>query len=195
MRPHLEFGPVCRLAAVAILMLVILGSGARGQDLDKGRQPAPAGAATGALPPPASPTLPPPSRIQITDVRLRRSAESAVRTAAARVAVPGCGALLFEFVDQQGVPLATRLDALQMSFQDYVHTVIFVDGRARRACDGPTAVTMPGSRVVYLCGALIREPHSETWVTIVHEVLHSLGLAEHPPTPAFISSRVRTLCQ
>lgn len=146
-------------------------------------------------PPPAAPTETPRSRIQIRDVRLRRSAESAIRAASARVETSGCGSLLSEFADQRGQPLATRLTTLQMSLQDYLHTVIFVDGSAHRACQGPAAVTMPGSRVVYLCGRLTREPANEAWVTIVHEVLHSLGLAENPPTPAFISNRVRTQCR
>lgn len=81
-----------------------------------------------------------------------------------------------------------------MSLRDYLHAVYFVDGARLRSCTGPVAVTMPGSRVVYLCDGLTRQGTSETWVTIIHEVLHSLGLGESPPTPAFISGRVRTHC-
>jgi hypothetical protein len=102
--------------------------------------------------------------------------------------------MLSEFVDERGQPLAARLETLRLSLRDYLHAVYFVDGRRLRSCSGPVAVTMPGSRVVYLCDGLTRQGTSETWVTVIHEVLHSLGLAENPPTPAFISHRVRTHC-
>lgn len=135
-----------------------------------------------------------PFKILISDVRLRRSAELALRLASARVAATGCRGLLSEFVDERGQPLATRLETLGMSLRDYLHTVYFVDGSDLRSCSEPVAVTMPGSRVVYLCRGLTQQGTSETWVTVIHEVLHSLGLAENPPTPAFISDRVRTHC-
>lgn len=82
-----------------------------------------------------------------------------------------------------------------MSLHDYLQTMLFVDGRRHRACQEAVAVTMPGSRVVYLCGALTAESRNDAWVAIIHEALHSLGLAENPPTPDFISNRVRAHCR
>lgn len=144
----------------------------------------------------ASPqTTAPRSRILISDVRLRRAAESAVRSALTRVAANGCRGLLSEFVDQRGHPLTARLETLRMSLADFLQVVVFVDGSGHRSCQEPVAVTTPGSRVVYLCRGLIRESRNDAWVAIIHEVLHSLGLAENPPTPAFISDRVRAHCR
>jgi hypothetical protein len=146
-----------------------------------------------AIPPPTL-TATPRSRIQISDVRLKRSAELALRFASEQVAANGCRGLLSEFVDERGQTLEARLERLQLSLRDYLHAVYFLDGSALPSCTGPVAVTTPGSRVVYLCSRLTRESTSETWVTIIHEVLHSLGLGEHPPSPAHISNRVRKHC-
>jgi hypothetical protein len=138
---------------------------------------------------------PPSFRVQISDAQLRDAAELALRTASARVAASRCQGLLVEFADQRGQPLAVRLKAVRMSLHDYLRAVYFVDGRAHRSCRGPVAVTVPGSRMVYLCGdAFVRLSPDEAWITILHEVLHSLGLGERPPTPAFISFRVRERC-
>lgn len=185
MRPRPSCGSLAWVTITALLVLLTLAQrvhGQEGRDVDD----------VTARPPRTSTSR---SRIQVTDVRLRRSAESAIRSASARVATPGCRDLLSEFLDERGQPLAARLEALQLSFQDYLHTVIFVDGSAKPSCEGPVAVTMPGSRVVYLCARLTREPLAEAWVAIVHEVLHTLGLPENPPTPSFISNRVRKLCR
>lgn len=131
----------------------------------------------------------------MSDVRLKRAADSAVRIALKRVAAHGCRGLLSEFVDEVGQPLSTRLETLGLSLQEFLQTVLFVDGSRHRACHDSVAVTMPGSRVVYLCRGLIAESRNDAWVAIVHETLHSLGLGENPPTPEFISSRVRAQCR
>lgn len=196
MRPCLWFRPTFWVTTAAILVSLTLAPDVRGQDgcmvTDTPQAPVPD---AGAAAPRPTRTVPPRSRIQISDARLRRTAESAVRAASTRIAAGGCRGLLSEFADQHGQPLETRLAALQMSLEEYLQAVVFVDGRGHRLCQGPVAVTMPGSRVVYLCGGLTRESPSDAWVTILHEVLHSLGLGENPPTPAFIADRVRARCR
>ena len=196
MRPGLSFGSVLRVTANATLAILALSPTARGQasDTPPGEPEAltaDAGDATPRAPLAAAPRW----RIQISDVRLRRAAESAVRAASMRLGANGCGRLLSAFVDQRGQPLTARLETLGMSLQEFLQAVIFVDGSRHRSCQGPVAVTMPGSRVVYLCDALIHESRNDAWVAIVHEVLHALGLGESPPTPAFISDRVREHCR
>lgn len=196
MRPHPGFQFLDRLAALAILALLTLARAVHGQEAIR---PASAlhAATSGArdTSPSAARTTTPPFRIQIGDARLRDSAELALRTASARVAVSRCQDLLSEFADQAGQPLATRLEAVRMSLHEYLRAVYFVDGSTQRACRGPVAVTRPGSRLVYLCGeAFARLSPDEAWVIIIHEVLHSLGLGERPPSPAFISFRVRERC-
>lgn len=111
------------------LVVLVLASAVHGQDAS-----------------PAS-LEPPPFKILISDVRLRRSAALALRLASARVAATGCRGLLTEFVDARGQPLAARLKTLGMSLQDYLRTVYLVDAGRLRACTYPLAVTTPGSRV------------------------------------------------
>ncbi|AMY09528.1 hypothetical protein LuPra_02745 [Luteitalea pratensis] len=194
MRPHRGFRYLACPTIPAILVMLMVARGAHGQEPVPVVGPqAPASVVTDAIPAPA-PAAVSPFKVLISEVRLKRSAELALGFASARVAANGCGGLLSEFVDEQGQPLAARLETLRMSLQDYLHTVYFLDGSDLRSCRGPMAVTTPGSRVVYVCGGLVRQSHGDAWVTIIHEVLHSLGLAENPPSPAFISNRVRKLC-
>lgn len=196
MPPPFKFGSAFRIAATAILVVLTLARSAHGQAPDRAsRQPQAPVANTGGAVQPSPQTTAPRPRLLISDVRLRRAAESAFRSALTRVAANGCQGLLSEFVDHHGQPLSARLETLRMSLHDFLHTVLFVDGSRHRACQEPVAVTMPGSRVVYLCGGLIQESRNDAWVAIIHEALHSLGLAENPPTPAFISDRVRALCR
>ena len=84
--------------------------------------------------------------------------------------------------------------------QGYLRLVIFLDARRESAMRqaGVLAFTSRNSRVVYLCGrdferAERRDPR-ETQVTIIHEMLHSLGLGENPPSPRAISFQVLQRC-
>ncbi|AMY07639.1 hypothetical protein LuPra_00813 [Luteitalea pratensis] len=139
------------------------------------------------------------SRVYIADTRVRRAAESALQIASTQAATRRCQRVLSEFVDGGQPPLTARLNALKLPLQEYVRTVVFVDGGSLPACrKSVLAVTMPGSRVVHLCGAAFADVagHSpvEAGVLVMHEVLHTLGLGESPPSPAYISRRVRELC-
>ncbi len=111
-----------------------------------------------------------------------------------------CARLFSEFQDGDGQPLAARLRQLQSTPADYLQLVYFHDGEVNAACkrEGTLAFTQVGSRVVYVCGrdfarAWNKQPR-ETIATIIHEMLHSLGLGENPPTPRQISYRVEKLC-
>jgi hypothetical protein len=75
-----------------------------------------------------------------------------------------------------------------------------VDGAGRGDCrrDGILAFSSTGSRVVYLCGrdfvrAAQRSPE-ETRAAIIHEMLHTVGLGENPPSSTETTYRVKQLC-
>jgi hypothetical protein len=55
-----------------------------------------------------------------------------------------------------------------------------------------------GSRIIHVCGhAFVRATKrdaEEAQATIIHELLHSLGLGENPPSPRQITYRVKELC-
>ena len=61
-----------------------------------------------------------------------------------------------------------------------------------------SAFTAQGSRVVYLCGRDFerawRRDVAEVQATVIHELLHSLGLGENPPSPRAINNRIQQLC-
>jgi len=193
--PHLG-----RLFCCSILLFfLVLAVPARGQESTTLAHAPPAGTAASDVSRAAPKSAAAASRVYIADARVRRAAQSALQVASTQAATRRCQRVLSEFADRDQQPLASRLHALRLPLQEYVRTVVFVDGGSLPACrKSVLALTMPGSRVVHLCGAAFADvaEHSpvEAGVLVMHEVLHTLGLGESPPSPAFISRRVRELC-
>ena len=140
------------------------------------------------------------SRIYIKDPYVRDAVGLALRGASEWLQAPKCQALLTEFSDQKGRALTERLVELGMSLPDYVTAIIVQDGETHTQCgeQGVLAFTIVGSRVIHVCGrtfarAAQRDPE-EARATIIHELLHSLGLGENPPLPRDITYRVKQLC-
>jgi hypothetical protein len=139
-------------------------------------------------------------RVYITDVYARHAVYRALTHAAAWLASPGCQGLLLEFRDSHGRPLTEKLAETGGDLEHYLRLLVFLDGSDGAPCrQGPVlAFTSPGSRVVYVCGreferACKREPEQAPSI-IIHEMLHSLGLPEHPPPPRYITRRVQEAC-
>ena len=149
-----------------------------------------------AIPAPALPAF----RIYISDARVGSAAMQALGRASERLATAACRELLSEFTDGAGRPLADKLTGLRMSAEAYLRLIVVVDGSRLRPCMGTVtlAFTTPGSRVVYLCGTSfatkLQQSPTEATNTIIHELLHSLGLGENPPSSEDISRRIRQLC-
>ena len=123
-----------------------------------------------------------------------------LRSAAEWLKAPRCQTLLTEFSDQRGRALTERLAELQMSLAEYLDAIIIEDDERYSRCrdEGVLAFTAVGSRIVYVCGpgftrAAQRDPQ-EVKAALVHELLHSLGLGENPPSPRQITYRVNQLC-
>jgi hypothetical protein len=139
--------------------------------------------------------------VVIKDVYTRDAAKRSLTRAHEWLAKPECQSLFSEFRDEHGIALIERVHDLTATVQSYLQLVYFFDGEQNRVCkrDGVLAFTERGSRVIYLCGrdferASHRNP-PEVQATLIHEVLHSLGLGENPPSPRFITDRVRRLCE
>ena len=83
-----------------------------------------------------------------------------------------------------------------VSAADYVGVLIFLEGSSQSVCQSGAALggTRPGSRVVFLCGEpfdrTVRSNARLAEAVIIHEMLHSLGLGENPPSSQEITSRV-----
>jgi hypothetical protein len=139
-------------------------------------------------------------KVLIADPVTRDATRQALDGAAKWLSVSQCARLFSEFQDVDGRPLDARLHQLESTPADYLRLIYFHDGEVNPACKrhGVLAFTEVGSRVVYVCGrdfgrAWKKEPR-ETVATLIHEMLHSLGLGENPPTPREITYKVLKLC-
>ena len=131
---------------------------------------------------------------------VRDAARAGLIAASTQLELPACQSLLSEFRNQRGQPLTATLLALNMSLTEYARLVVFLDGESQPTCSrhGVLAFTVTGSRVVHVCGRAFarawKKDALEVRAAIIHELLHSLGLGENPPTPAHITARVKRLC-
>jgi len=137
-------------------------------------------------------------------VRLESGSGLAVRTAlvgaSQRLDSPICRRVLEDFLDAEGRALGARLEAEGLTPQEHLARVVFADGAGQAACRHPgvLAATMPGSRVVYVCGTrfwrLQALDPGRAEAIVIHELLHTLGLRENPPTSRQITERVVSRC-
>lgn len=120
--------------------------------------------------------------------------------AARRLESPRCQAVFADFHDDRGRPLHARLADLGVSGPAYLELVLFYDGTGTRTCnrEGVLAFTAPGHRAVYVCRELFqREWRAESRyaeIILIHEMLHTLGLGENPPSSRAITSHVLRSC-
>jgi hypothetical protein len=127
---------------------------------------------------------------------VRRSVHGAAR----RLAEPSCEAVLGDFRDAAGRALRERLGETGLDAPSYARMVLFYDGSNEGPCRRPRvhAFTAPGSRIVRVCPSLGRlaaaEPGRAESI-VIHEILHTLGLAENPPTSEDITAAVERRCR
>jgi hypothetical protein len=137
-------------------------------------------------------------------VHVARSAgllvEAAVQGGARRLARPECASPLSEYRDTFGRSLAENAKGLGVSASEYVGLVYFDNhGAEKGACrrGDVLAFTWPGSRVVLVCPQLAqayRHARVEAEIAVIHEVLHTLGLGENPPSSLAITASVYSRC-
>jgi len=128
--------------------------------------------------------------------------EQAVQDAAHRLHSPECQRVLSDFSDPLGTPLEARLAALGVSAEAYLTKwVYFLDGSDQPQCDPRlhiVAFTQRGRRVVFICPPRGIDAAFATarpaGIVIIHEMLHSLGLGENPPTSRHITQTVVRRC-
>lgn len=123
-----------------------------------------------------------------------------VEAAAARLARCNCQRVLFDFVDEQGVPLGTRLASTSRNPVEAFTALRFANKPLAPQCrtGNRLAFTFPGSQVIYVCSLKLRNESIRnsvrTELILIHEFLHSLGLGENPPTSQYITTRVAVRC-
>ena len=140
----------------------------------------------------------PVSRVLVSDQATARALKEALSEAWRQLQEPRCQALLTEFTDKDGEPLAHNLSTGAKDLQSHLARLVFVDGGETRSCArGALAVTEPGSRVVRVCSRLVwtwQQNSRHVVAALIHEALHTLGLGENPPSSAEITSRVLKRC-
>jgi hypothetical protein len=127
--------------------------------------------------------------------------------AAARLEDPACRRLLTEFTDRHGRTLEENLRLLGVSASRYLLRLAFLDGSRLPVCQRPSVMmaVVPGLPHVFVCPAIGRlnsrlaaveaGSGSLAEAMVIHEMLHTLGLGENPPSPSEITHRVRERCR
>ena len=135
--------------------------------------------------------------VRISDPSAARALRHALEDASQRLVNPDCQSVIDEFLDTSGQPLRMRLDTFGVGVREYLPWILFRDGGHPPCGNGRTLLyTTPGSRVVRACLlALERAAANHLAVTVIHEMLHTLGLGENPPTSEEITARVRQRCR
>ena len=138
--------------------------------------------------------------VHIPDPVSRRACRQALDQARRLLEQPGCSSVLTQFADREGHALANRLGALGVDAQIYLTMIVFIDDTRNRACvEGVIGFTQPDSRVVHLCIDELKRrwQQNPTYVVAVfiHEMLHTLGLGENPPSTQEITRRVLLQCR
>jgi hypothetical protein len=138
-------------------------------------------------------------RLYISDPFGRLVLERALDGAAVRLKAAECERLFTFYRDRNGRPLAEKLATFEVTTADYLHLVVFSDAGRGDTCQGEQyAYTTPGSRVVFMCVSRFmrgwRSNPASAEAALIHEVLHTLGLGENPPSSADISFRVQNAC-
>jgi hypothetical protein len=125
---------------------------------------------------------------------------TAVRDARAKLSGSSCALIFSDYRDSSGRTLQENLDRVGRTGGDYLEWLNFYNGAGKARCvdRGTLASTSPGSRVVYVCSPQFTErQHREPGLAaalVIHEELHSLGLAENPPSSQAITAQVVSRC-
>ena len=136
--------------------------------------------------------------IRIPDPAARASAIAALESASVRLMDADCRKILTDFENQRGQTLADHLSSLGVDIQTFVRMVTFIDDSRHKMCErGGLFFTSPGSRVVRVCVEQLKQMRSRPHHLValfIHEVLHSLGLGESPPSSEAITAQVIVRC-
>jgi nitroreductase len=137
--------------------------------------------------------------VRIPDPLARRATIAALESASAQFADADCRKIFTDFDDGNGRSLADRLSAVAVDIHVYLTMVTFIDDTRHRSCaSGVLVFTAPGSRVVRVCADELKrinaQQHDYVVASLIHEILHTLGLRENPPSSREITARVLARC-
>ena len=126
--------------------------------------------------------------------------DTALGRAREKLDSPGCLLVLDDFRDASGRTLAENLASAGLSASEFLTSLEFRDGRSEGVCRRRhvDAFTTVGGSTVWACPggslSLGGENLRAGADTLIHEMLHALGLSENPPTSLEITRRIVDRC-
>jgi len=146
--------------------------------------------------------LTPSTNIRVGDPLAARLVREAALAASRKLSTAACPQVISDFEGYAGRTLQATLEERQATPESYMEQIVFYDGSRNERCDneGVLAFTAPGNFVVFVCSAELkaqarRGNHRLIEATLIHEMLHSLGLGEDPPSSREITRRVLARCR
>jgi len=128
------------------------------------------------------------------------AAGSAVSLAQERLSSSRCRQIFSDFRDSSGRTLQSKLDFQGYDGPGFLDILRFANGERFGRCQQSRtlAETAPNSHVILLCGERFsqaqRQDPEYAAALVIHELLHSLGLGENPPSSNDITARVLERC-
>jgi hypothetical protein len=129
-----------------------------------------------------------------------RAVDNARAGALKRLENEECRKVFTDFTDAQGRTLQQNLEEWSASPAEYIGLIPFVDGSSQALCrkTKTALVASPGVRRVFVCQTFADFQLKQPGVAesmLIHEILHTLGLGENPPTSIEITQRVEARCR
>jgi len=126
-------------------------------------------------------------------------AEVARQGAIARLRNPECREVLNDFTDGKGRKLRENLQAFGLGPDEYLAMLPLLDGETRPLCKANQSqlLTTAGVPRVFVCKSFLETVYQRramAEVYVIHEMLHTLGLGENPPTSHDITQKVVKRC-
>jgi hypothetical protein len=122
---------------------------------------------------------------------------NALRGALRKLEDPRCQQVLDDFTDREDRTLRENLGGANPA--EYLARLLIHDGeipKGSRRCASPGAAAFTaGGAAVFVCGANFQS-RGRTFRenALIHEMLHTLGLRENPPSSAAITRKVAERC-
>jgi hypothetical protein len=120
--------------------------------------------------------------------------EGAIR----RLQSPECRQVLSDFRDPQGRTPLENLVPFAVEPDEYLAQIPFLDGMNRPLCQGHSQLlTTRGVARVLVCKSFfqtVQRQREMAEIYVIHEMLHTLGLDENPPTSLEITQQVKRRC-
>jgi hypothetical protein len=125
--------------------------------------------------------------------------EAARQGAMTRLRTPECRQLLSDFSDGKGRSLEENLAAFALPPDEFLAILPLLDGSERPLCQANQSqlLTTAGVPRVFVCKSFLKAVYQQRTmaeVYLIHELLHTLGLGENPPSSQEITRTVVRRC-